>query len=188
MGSVSDRDERGAGCVSSYLIRRVVEKDGLALEPVLDGQGDFTKVVSPEHVLVPDNELQSPHCLSEREKDGKFESGILRGIHGVECSFDTRGLLSFMKKRNDYVAKGPNEPTVYRERKEPHGSLWPLLSMARRSLQPQTWTFRLNAGCSSGWGPTGGAIQRVLLIGTTLAAPVTMALLKRAGIPEGVVE
>ena len=60
--------------------------------------------------------------------------------------------------------------------------------MARRSLQLQTWTFRLNAGCSPGWGPTGVAIPRVLRIGTTLAAPVTIALLKRAGILEGVLE
>ena len=60
--------------------------------------------------------------------------------------------------------------------------------MARRSLQLQTRTFRLNAGCSPGWGPTGVAIPRVLRIGTTLEAPVTIALLKRAGILEDVLE
>ena len=103
--------KRGAASVLAYLIHRVVEKDGLALEPVLDGQGDFAEVVLPERVLVPDNKLESAHCLSEREKDGEFESGILRGIHGVECSFDIRGLLSFAKKRDDYVAKGSNEAT-----------------------------------------------------------------------------
>lgn len=92
----------------AYLIRRVVEKDGLALEPVLDGQGDFAEVVTPEQVLVPDNKLESAHCLSEREKDGKLESGILWRIDGVECSFDIRGLLSFTKKRDDYVARGSN--------------------------------------------------------------------------------
>lgn len=95
---MSDHGKRGADCVLAHLIHRVVEKGGLAREPVLDGQSDFTEVVSPEHVLVPDNELESAHCLSERAKDGKFESGILRWIHRVECSFDTRGLLSFTKK------------------------------------------------------------------------------------------
>jgi hypothetical protein len=77
----------------------------------LDGQGNFAEIVAPEYVLVPDNKLESAHGLGEREVDGKFESGILRGIDGVECGFDIRGLFSFTKKRDDYVAAGSNQRT-----------------------------------------------------------------------------
>jgi hypothetical protein len=172
----------------AYLILGRIEEEWLALEPVLDGQSNFAKIVAPEHVLVPDNKLEGACGLGKREVDGKFESGVLLRKDGVERGFDIWGLFSFTKKRDDYVAAGSNEQTGRDKRGETHGSLLPLLSMARRSLQLQTWTFRLNAGCSPGWGPTGAATPRDLRIGTTIAALATIAL-KRTGFldEEGVV-
>ena len=95
----------------TYFIRRVVEKERLALEPGLDGQSDFAEVIAPEYVLVPNNELESAHCLSQREVDGKFKSGMLWGIDRVECGFNIRSLFSFTKKRDDYIAVGIESAT-----------------------------------------------------------------------------
>lgn len=187
------QSERGADVVNrigccAYLIRRVVEQQRLALEPVLDRQGNFAKVVAPDYVLVPDNELESAHGPRQGEVDGEFESGILRRIDGVERSLDVRGLFSFTKKGDDYVAGGVEISDGRGQSGETYGSLLPLLSMARRSLQLQIWIFRLNAGCSFGWGPIGVATARDLRIGTTFAAPVTIAFPTRAGTLEDMLE
>jgi len=185
--------ERGADVVDrigfrAYLIRGVVKQKRLALEPVLDGQGNFTEVVASNYVLVPDNELERAHGLGEREVDGKFESGILWGIDGVECSLDVRGLFSFPKKGDDYVAVGFESANGIGKRGGTHGSLLPLLSIARRSLQLHIWTFRLNAGCSPGWGAIGVGTVRDRRIGTTFAAPVKIALPTRVGKLEDMLE
>ena len=94
--STSADGREGGGGTGTHSIIGIVEGEGASIaKPVLERKRDLAEVVLPEHVLVPDDELDGAELVGEREVDGKVERGLIGVVDRVESAFERGGLLPF---------------------------------------------------------------------------------------------
>ena len=75
-------------------------------EPVLEQESNFAEILLPEHVFVPDNELEDTELVGERKVDRKIKRGIFGVVDWINCSLGDGCLLARVEHRyNDKTAQ-----------------------------------------------------------------------------------
>ena len=63
-------------------------------EPVLEQESNFAEILLPEHVFVPDNELEDTELVGERKVDRKIKRGIFGVVDWINGSLGDGCLLA----------------------------------------------------------------------------------------------
>ena len=84
------------------LIIHIVERVRVSVpEPVFQGNPRLSEVILLEHVFVPNDELDDPELIREREVDGEVKRRILRVVRGIEGALRDRGLVAVPEEGDD---------------------------------------------------------------------------------------
>jgi hypothetical protein len=91
----------------TYDVPRLVETERPILpavligEPVLERESNFPKILLPEHIFVPDNELEDTKLVGERKVDREIKCGIFWVVDRIDGSLGDGCLLARVEHRYD---------------------------------------------------------------------------------------